>query len=105
MFERKQRSTILIFRGRSKCLNSLMEVSSNPCTRDVTHEGACEQVTVKTALMNLMKSVAVAPRRRSERLTTLRGGDPIILAFHGAHALTGRHRVDNQNSLQQSSLF
>lgn len=105
MFERKQRSTILIFRGRSKCLNSPMEVSSNPCTRDVTHEGAGEQVTVKTTLMNLIKGVDVDPRRRSERLTTLRGGDPIILAFDEAHALTGREKVENQNSLQQWSLF
>ena len=83
-------------------MNSLMEVSSNPCTWDVTHEGAGEQVTVVTALMNLIESVD--PSRRSGRLAALRG-DPVILAFDEAHALTGREKVENQNSLQQWSLF
>ncbi len=88
------------FFRRSKCLNSLTEVSSNPCTKDVTHEGAGEQVTVVTALMNLIESVD--PSRRSGRLAALRG-DPVILAFDEAHSLTRRGKIEIPNSLQQWS--
>ncbi len=99
MLERKKRRMIPFFR-RSKCLNSLTEVSSNPCTKDVTHEGAGEQVTVVTALMNLIESVD--PSRRSGRLAALRG-DPVILAFDEAHSLTRRGKIEIPNSLQQWS--